>query len=218
MDACGHGGRPPPAPRQGETRSEVGQAEVRRPGGPRCHARRLAIRIHSAVRAGCWAPSGATFISCPFSGALGKWEMGGIWMGCLMQGSTKPAALSGWPQSLPGIGASSVPWRWHLQGSRSLTIGSTPSWENSAARWGQPAPTRDPPPTEADGSVVEQERVSRARMPAGSGGRGWPRSCMKAHGGRDGNVYIPIVKLGFSQNFRSRCQGEKWVCGAQSRE
>lgn len=80
----------------------------------------------------------------------GKWEMGGIWMGCLMQGSTKPAALSGWPQSLPGIGASSVPWRWHLQGSRSLTIGSTPGWENSAARWGQPAPTRDPPPTEAN--------------------------------------------------------------------
>lgn len=79
VDACGHGGRPPPAPSQGETRSEVGQAEVRRPGGPRCHARRLAIRIHSAVRAGCWAPSGATFISCPFSGALGKWEMGNGW-------------------------------------------------------------------------------------------------------------------------------------------
>lgn len=116
-------------------------AVPRSPAGdqnPFCRSRRLL------------GPSGATFISCPFSGALGKWEMGGIWMGCLMQGSTKPAALSGWPQSLPGIGASSVPWRWHLQGSRSLTIGSTPGWENSAARWGQPAPTRDPPPTEAD--------------------------------------------------------------------
>lgn len=56
-------------------------------------------------------------------------------------------------------------------------------------------------------SVVEQEKVSGAPTPAGSRGGGQPRSCMKAHGGRDGNVYVPIVKLGFSQNFRVSLPG-----------